>query len=239
MLAFLIVRRGTVTGPKRLRRYAAISIAKPNLSHLKKETPMKTPTVSLSRSMIILLAALALQACNNKSSEPAADKPSEPVVHETLHHATATVEAIDAKTREITLKGPNGSFSFVAGPEVRNFDNIHVGDNVNVAYYEAIAAELKKKGTGATEPSTTVAAATAPVGGAPAAYAGRSVTVPVKIESYDTATDTVVFLNPAGERHTLAVQAQNMKELGRTLKPGDEVELTYTEAIAVEVTPGQ
>jgi hypothetical protein len=30
-----------------------------------------------------------------------------------------------------------------------------------------------------------------------------------------------------------------MKALGRTLKPGDEVELTYVEAVAVEVVPAQ
>jgi len=208
---------------------------------------MNYPTVSFARPAIILLAALALQACGKKPSEPATENPAEPavtaqtepVVREEIHHVSATVEAIDAATRLITLKGPNATLSFVAGPEVRNFDNIHVGDTVNVAYYEAIAAELKKKGTSATEPSATVAAARAPVGDAPAAYAGKSVTVPVKIESYDMATDTVVFVNPAGERHTVAIQAENMKELGRTLKPGDEVEITYTEALAIEVTPGE
>lgn len=208
---------------------------------------MKDTVVSFSRPIIVLLAAIALHACGDKSSEPtmskpseaAVDKPSEPVVREELHHATATVEAIDVKTRAISLKGENGSFSFTAGPEVRNFDNIHVGDKVNVTYYEALAAELKKKGASASEPSATVAAARAPDGGTPAAAVGQSVTGTVKIESYDTATDTVVFTNADGVRHSVAVQAPNMKELGRTLKPGDEVELTYTEAVAVEVVPGQ
>jgi hypothetical protein len=208
---------------------------------------MKHSIFSFSRLIIVLLAAIALHACSDKSSEPAvstpsepvADKTNQPVVREELHHATATVEAIDASTREITLKGENGSSTFTAGPEVRNFDNIHVGDKVNVSYYEALVAELKKKGTGTTQPIEVAEASRAPVGSTPAASAGRAVTGTVKIESYDTATDTVVFTNSAGERHTVAVQAQNMKELGRTLKPGDEVELTYIEAIAVEVVLGQ
>jgi hypothetical protein len=199
---------------------------------------MKYSTVSFSRPTIVLLAALALQACGDKPSEPAA-KPSEPVVREELHHATATVESIDATTRAIALKGEHGSFSFIAGPEVRNFDNIHVGDKVNVAYYEALAAELKPKGAPATEPTAVTESYRAPAGGTPAAAMGNSVTGTVKIVSYDTATDTVVFVNSAGVQHTIAVQAQNMKEFGRTLKPGDEVELTYTEAVAVEVVPGQ
>jgi hypothetical protein len=198
---------------------------------------MKNSIVSFSRLIIVSLATIALYACGDKSSETVS-KPSEPAVREELHHASATVEAIDANTREIKLKGANGSFTFFAGPEVRNFDNIHVGDKVNVAYYEALIAELKKKGTGTTEPTESAAANLAPVGGTPAASAARTVTGTFKVESYDTATDTVVFLNPAGERHTIAVQAQNMKELGRTLKPGDEVELTFIESIAVEVVPG-
>jgi translation elongation factor P/translation initiation factor 5A len=63
------------------------------------------------------------------------------------------------------------------------------------------------------------------------------VNVPVKIVSYDLATDTVVFTDPSGKQHTIAVQAQSMKEMGRTLKPGDEVELTFVDAIAVDVVP--
>jgi hypothetical protein len=35
------------------------------------------------------------------------------------------------------------------------------------------------------------------------------------------------------------VQAENMKVLGRTLKPGDQVELTYIEVISIEVVPAQ
>jgi hypothetical protein len=208
---------------------------------------MKNSLVSFSRPFIVVLATLTLYACGDKPSEPAMSKPSEaatdktnePVVREELHHAKATVEAIDAATREITLKGVNGSTSFIAGPEVQNFDNIHVGDTVNVAYYEALVAELMKKGTGVTEPTAVATASRAPVGGTPSASASHSVKGTVKIESYDAATDTVVFVNSGGDRHTVAVQDPNMKALGRTLKPGDEVELTYVEAVAVEVVPAQ
>jgi hypothetical protein len=208
---------------------------------------MKNSIVTLSRPIIVVLAALALQACGDKPSEPAvsqptvpaADKPSEPAVREDLVHAKATVEAINATTREITLKGEHGSSSFIAGPEVRNFDSIHVGDTVSVVYYEALLAELKQKGTASTAPTEVATASRAPVGDTPAASARRTVTGTVTIESYDTATDTVVFVNAGGERHTIAVQAQSMKELGRTLKPGDQVELTYIEVISIEVVSAQ
>ena len=204
---------------------------------------MKKSLVSFSRLSIILLAGLSLYACSKKSDEPVASAPTEPVaektteraVSEQLHHATATVEAIDATTREIKLQGENGSVSFIAGPEVRNFDSIQVGNKVNIAYYESLIADLKPKGTGTTEPSAVVTAEQAPVGAMPSASADRIVTLPVKIESYDLATDTVVFTDPSGRKHTIAVQAQSMKDLGRKLKPGDEVDLTFVDAIAVNV----
>jgi hypothetical protein len=206
---------------------------------------MKTSLVSFSRLSIVLLTALSLYACSEKPSEQAASGPAEPAaeapperaVREEVSRATATVEAIDANTREIKLKGESESFSIIAGPEVRNFDKIQVGNKVNVAYFEAVIAEIKPKGTGATEPSAVITAERAPVGGTPSASADRIVTLPVKIESYDTATDTVVFTEPSGVKHTIVVQAPSMKELGRTLKPGDEVELTLVNAIAVDVVP--
>ncbi len=58
---------------------------------------------------------------------------------------TATVEAIDQKTREVTLKGPKGGvISFVAGPDVKNLAQVQKGDEVVVEYAQALAVSLKK-----------------------------------------------------------------------------------------------
>ncbi|HEY5139968.1 MAG TPA: hypothetical protein VIJ25_11725, partial [Methylococcales bacterium] len=44
---------------------------------------------------------------------------------------TATVKAIDKKNRVVTLQSPEGKVAKVkCGPEVRNFDQIRVGDEV-------------------------------------------------------------------------------------------------------------
>ena len=46
--------------------------------------------------------------------------------------ATATVEKIDLSTREVTLKGEEGEppITIVIGPDVRNLDQIRIGDRV-------------------------------------------------------------------------------------------------------------
>jgi hypothetical protein len=60
-----------------------------------------------------------------------------------LRVETATVEAIDAKNRSITLKRPDGTFvGTVAGPEVKRFAEIKVGDKVSAKYYENIVLRL-------------------------------------------------------------------------------------------------
>ena len=57
--------------------------------------------------------------------------------------ATVTLSAIDAATREITFVRQDGrSDVMTAGPGVANFDQLEVGDKVNVAYTEALAVYL-------------------------------------------------------------------------------------------------
>jgi hypothetical protein len=67
---------------------------------------------------------------------------------------TASVEAIDPATRTVTLKGPRGNLVDVtAGPEVKRFDEIKVGDLVVVRYTESLTLELKKGGAAIRERS--------------------------------------------------------------------------------------
>ena len=51
---------------------------------------------------------------------------------------TATVVAVDKATRTVTLKGPQRTVDVVASDEVRNFDQIRVGDRLVVKYVEAL-----------------------------------------------------------------------------------------------------
>ena len=62
-------------------------------------------------------------------------------------NVTATITAIDKAKRDVTLKGPQGNlFDVTAGPEVKNFDKLKVGDQVDMKYVEAVTMELKKGG---------------------------------------------------------------------------------------------
>jgi hypothetical protein len=169
----------------------------------------------------------------------AADKKPEPFTKERLHEIAATVESIDVPTRTVSLKGPKGNVkTIVVDPEVRNLENIHVGDKVHVGYYEGVVAEIKDKSdTNTTSASPAAATATyrAPPGEKPAAAAGRAVNATVKIQSVDTKANTVTFIRPDGLWRTLNVESPEGKKFISTLKPGNEVSVTYVEALAIEV----
>jgi translation elongation factor P/translation initiation factor 5A len=161
----------------------------------------------------------------------------EPVEVRDLLEVTATVDAIDLATRTVTVSdGAGNEYVIEAGPDVRNLAQVEVGDQVVVSYYSALAAEFKKPGEGAPGVQVDAAAGRAPAGERPAAATGKQVTATIVIDSVDAAENTVTFTGPRGLR-TVLVESPAGQEFIKQLKPGDEVELTYTEAIAISVEP--
>ena len=59
----------------------------------------------------------------------------------------------------------------------------------------------------------------------------------VKITALDPATHTVSFTDPDGLAQTITVQDPEMQDFVETLKVGDDVAITYTEALAISVEP--
>jgi hypothetical protein len=95
----------------------------------------------------------------------------------TTAEITATVVAIDKATRTVTLKGPQGrTLDVVCGEEVKNFDQIRIGDQVNARYQESLTLGLKKAQGPASTAGVAVTAGAAP-GARPAGLIGREVQV--------------------------------------------------------------
>ena len=150
--------------------------------------------------------------------------------------AEATVKAVDQKMRLVTLEREDGStITVLAGPEVRNLPQIAVGDKVKARYMESLLASLKKPGEAVKPASTAAAVSRAEPGAAPGATSGQQVTVTVRIESVDTEKNRVAFTLPSGAMRIVSVKQPEMQEYIKGLKPGDQVEITYTEAVAISV----
>lgn len=105
---------------------------------------------------------------------------------------------------------------------------------MTMVLYEAIAYEVKKKGS--VEPGVAEAAdvATAPAGMRPAGAGASAVTIVATIASIDRKTNTVQLRGPEGE--TVSVKVKDPSRLD-AVKVGDLVEITYTQAVAISVDP--
>jgi hypothetical protein len=144
---------------------------------------------------------------------------------------TATVVKVNQKTREVTVKMKDGKeFSFIAGDHVKNLTQVKKGDIITAVYTEAIAYEVKKHGT--TGLKTTTATAAAEPGAKPAGVVAQQTTLTVIITAIDPTVPTVTFMGPKGNKETIKVRdPQNLNGV----KVGDKVDITYTEALAVQV----
>jgi ribonuclease BN (tRNA processing enzyme) len=191
------------------------------------------------RQLPVLAIAIAAAAAPFAIAQPQAGSavataPGKASVAQTVK-ATATIESVDKATRTVKLKMPNGATrDIVAGPEERNFDQLKAGDKVNVQYVEALTLELKKEGkavVGRTESSGMTSAAK---GEKPGAVAMREVVAVVDVVNVDTEKKIVSTKNKDGKIIELNVKDPEQLKL---IKKGDQVQATYTEAVAISVEP--
>jgi hypothetical protein len=177
-----------------------------------------------------MLAMLLVVACQ---STPQTPQPMKTI--ESTAKITATVEQIDHAKRLLSLKSPSGEMVTVeVDPAVRNLDQMKVGDRVVATYREAIGAQIRSSASGA--PATVkISADVAEPGERPAASATSTVMVPVTIASVDSANDLVSFYGEDGLVRAINVQTDEARAFIKQLKPGDHVEVTFTEAFAISV----
>ena len=193
--------------------------------------------------VIVLAAALAVTAVSAIAQQPGASggtvvasQPGKATMVSTVE-VSARVVSIDPKTRTVTLKGPEGNaVDVIAGDEVRNFKQIKVGDMVVARYVRALSLELRKTKGGSRGITETGAAARAKAGEQPGAGVARQVTAIADVIGVDPKAKTITLKGPRG--NVVELQVQNPDQF-KVVKKGDEVEVTYTEALALSVEPAK
>ena len=149
--------------------------------------------------------------------------------------AEATVEKVDMKKRNVTLKKENGEkVTFKAGPEVKNLKQVKKGDKVVVEYHQMLEWAVRKGG--GTEPISggAVVAGTAKPGEKPAAAAASKQAFTVNVTEVNAAAGTITIKGPQGDTHT--IKPRDPATL-KGVKAGDVVDMVYTQAIGIAVTP--
>ena len=183
---------------------------------------------------VVLAAALAVLPASAQTGATVVGKAPGKVAMAQTVKATATITAIDAATRAVTLKGPKGNEMVVtAGPEVKNFAQMKVGDQVTVEYVESLALELKKGGGAPVAATAKEGAGAAKPGERPGMVGGRQVTIVADVIDVNAETQVVTLKGP---QRTVEMKVRDPEQF-KLIKKGDQVQATYTEAMAIAVTP--
>jgi hypothetical protein len=180
----------------------------------------------------VVTAAFAWPVVAQTGGAVAATGPGKAGVADTVS-ISATITAIDKATRDITLKGPQGKeVTLTAGPEVKKFDQLKVGDQVNAQYVEALTLELKKGG-GLVVGRTAQAAGASQPGDKPAGAVGRQVTIVADVVAVDPAKQSITLRGP---QRTVDLVVRDPEQF-KLIAKGDQVEAKYTQALAIAVEP--
>ena len=180
-----------------------------------------------------MIIAAALTAVLVTACAPASQGPETAARSDVLYRE-AVVETVDQESRQILLTGQNGNrLSFVAGPEVRNLAQVGPGDRVRLGYYEAVAARIADPGDpgGAIEVFGSERAAP---GERPEFAAAGVLNLVVDFISYDPKTAVATFVTPDGVLHAAQIHPR-MREFVAARQPGERIEVTIEQAVAVSV----
>lgn len=181
--------------------------------------------VILSACILASVPAAAIAASDATSAESS----------ETIR-TTVTVESVDVPQRLLTVKHKSGEMQTIDVQEtVRNLDQLRKGDKITIRYKQAVAAAIKPPGTGVKGVEAKESVQRAKPGETPGGVAERQARATITVKAVDLKRNALTFVNPQGLTRTIAVKNPDMRAYLRKLKPGDEVEVTYTEALIVDV----
>jgi hypothetical protein len=173
---------------------------------------------------IIAIASLCVGASTAKAAESATT--------ENVKSISVTVESVDVKNRLLSLRGPQGrSMMLEVPPDVFNLSKVKAGDKLKVRYRDSIAAVVRPKGSseGPNDNGRTSQR------GNSSMETRISRTTTVVIQSVNKSTYAVAFKDADGFSRDTVVKDPEMQKFVATLKSGDVVDVTYSEALAVGI----
>jgi len=192
-------------------------------------------------SALAAAIALSLSACSSMPGKDASASATASAPY-TISSDQVTLEGsitrVDKTNRMVTIRGSEGNeFDFIADEDVRNFDQLQVGDRVALDYNRAVAVEIQPAGSGEVGSTVEEGESTAAVGAKPGASSTQKVTITAEVLAVDTTANTVTVKGPRGNVVTLDVVRDDLRQRLASLKVGDLLRASFTEAIAVNIRP--
>ena len=147
-----------------------------------------------------------------------------------MQTVTVTVETIEQKSREVSVRKPDGTVvNFYVPPSMKRFDTLKVGDKITAKYYDNVVLQLKQPGT---PDVNTASSALVPVEGAPSGTMSYQRAITATITAIDQKAPSITFSGPNGWKYSSLVK--DRAALAK-VKVGDKVDITWTMAVLMAV----
>jgi hypothetical protein len=193
---------------------------------------MKNKMIVIAAIPALMLAVAGYAQESTATTKPKAKPGAAGAIEVGAISAISKVTSVDPAKRTVTLTNPDGvTNTYKLGKNVRNFDQIKVGDEVKATLLESMAVTVSRSSAPPDAGARSVVAV-APKGAMPGVIMAKTRQITAKIVSVDTQARTVTVEGPGGGMPTIKV-GPNVKL--DEFQKGDDVTLRVTDALAVRV----
>jgi hypothetical protein len=188
---------------------------------------------------VMLSAGVSSVALAQSEPQPKTTGEAPSMTTEELTTTTGTVQKVDAAKKRLTVRGPDGNdFTVKAGDTAaRDLDRVKVGDKVDLAYYQSMAVTILKPGESPPKMTAKERAMHARAGQLPGGMMAQQIKMTATVEKVDDAKKMVSLKLPDGTTQKVKVEDPALQAKFASLKPGDDIDITYTEAVAASLKP--
>jgi hypothetical protein len=191
--------------------------------------------LTLSSSLALILGAVQVAPAAQPAPAPRAT-PGPVTAASTQLSLQGKITALDAKTRAVSITGKDGGvLDVIAGPEVRNFSQLKVGDTVTLNYTGAVALELKPAGSAPVGVTKTQQSTVQIPGTKPGGSQSNTISIVTEVAAVNPERNTIALRGPRGNTQIVAVVREDLRAKLPKVKRGDLLNITYTEAVAVSI----
>ena len=194
---------------------------------------MTTKSV-LSTLAITLAFTTGIIGCAVQDTKPVNTDAELIEIEAELIEIEAAVTHLDKSSRSVTLMGPEGnSITLDVGDEVRNFEQLEVGDVIDVEYFESFAVFVGKADGVLPQMNSQMHVQLAPLGGKPGMTDVTAVEVQAIIVAINRENRMVTLKGPEGNTVTHNVLDESV-DLSQ-VNVGDQVVVQATQSVLVTV----
>lgn len=201
-------------------------------------------TLSRLRTFVVAASLIAASACSNDRSTASSAPPPLPataqpatVLGEFYAQTEATIQAIDSKARQVSLRMADGTTQTVTVPGDVDLTKRKKGEVVMFEALERVSVRALPPSSAPLGIRRELATAKAQPGETPGRASAEITAEVLEVAAIDLPSNTVTLRRADSSLRTIDVKNPDNQRKLQTLRPGDLVEFEVIEAAGVQLKP--